>query len=70
MPSRCPERKVLSDAVAASVISALRAKKEYDAGKSKRTANVTELLASLANARKTELEATNSFNDQVKNHGC
>ena len=70
MPSGCPERKVLSDAVAASVASALRAKKAYDAAKSKRMANIAELLTALANARKTELDATNAFNDHVKNHGC
>ena len=70
MPSKCPERKVLSDAVAAAVASVYRAKRAYDSAKEKNTENVEEIGVFLAAARKTELEATTAFENHVKEHGC
>jgi hypothetical protein len=71
-PCRIPkgERKVLSDAVAAAVAISYRAKKTYDSAKAKRTADVDELAAALAAARKTELEAPRALQDHFREHGC
>ena len=68
--SRCPDRKTLSEAIAGSVVSGLRAKKSYNAAKPKRAANVAELLTALATARKTEPDATHALNGHVKHHDC
>ena len=70
MPSKCPERRVLSKAVAAAVQAAYRAKRAYDSAKMKNTENVEEIGSFLAAARKTELEATTAFENHVKEHGC
>jgi uncharacterized membrane protein len=70
MPNRCPERKALADAVAKAVVASPRAKKAYDAAKTKLTANTHELASALTDARKAELDATNAFDIHVKQHGC
>jgi hypothetical protein len=70
MPSKCPERKVLSNAVVAAVASVYRAKKAYDAAKSKNTENVDAIATFLAAARKTELETTAALENHDKEHGC
>ena len=70
MASKCPERKVLAAAVAAAVQVVYRAKRAYDSAKEKNTENVEEIGIFLAAARKTELEATTSFENHVREHGC
>ena len=70
MPSKCPERKVLSDAVAAAVASAYRAKRGYDAAKLKNSENIDAIGIFLAAARKSELEATVALENHVKEHEC
>jgi hypothetical protein len=70
MPSKCPERRVLSDAVAASVVSLYRAKKAYASAKSKKTADVDELGIAVSAAWKSELEATAALENHIKEHGC
>ena len=70
MPSKCPERKVLSDAVAAAVASVYRAKRAYDSAKEKNSANTEEIGIFLAAALKTEFEATTALQDHVREHGC
>ena len=70
MPSTCPERKLLSKAVAAAVQAVYRAKRAYDSAKMKNTENVEEIGMFLAATRKTELEAMTAFENHVKEHGC
>ena len=70
MPSKCPERKALADAVTAAVQAVYRAKRAYDSAKMKNTENVEEIGIFLAAARKTEIEATTALQDHVKEHGC
>ena len=43
MPSTCPERRLLSKAVAAAVQAVYRAKRAYDSAKMKNTENVEEI---------------------------
>jgi hypothetical protein len=70
MPSLCPERRVLSDAVVAAVASLYRAEDAYASAKSKKTADVDELGIALATARSSELEAREALHNHVKQHGC
>ena len=70
MPNKCPDRKVLSDAVVAAVASVYRAKRAYDSARMKNSENVEEIGIFLAAARKSELEATTALEDHVKEHGC
>ena len=70
MTMRCPERRVLSKAVAAAVQAVYRAKRAYDSAKMKNTENVEEIGIFLAAARKTELEATTAFENHVREHAC
>jgi hypothetical protein len=70
MPSLCPERRVLSDAVVAAVASFYRAEDAYASAKSKKMADVDELGIALATARSSELEAREALHNHVKQHGC
>ena len=70
MPSKCPERRVLAAAVAAAVQAVYRAKRAYDSAKMKNTENVEEIGIFLAAAGKTEVEATQAFENHIKEHGC
>src|SRR5260370_36224819 len=65
MTSKCPERKVLADAVAAAVQAVYRAKRAYDSAKMKNSENVEEIGVFLAAARKTEIEATTALQEHV-----
>jgi hypothetical protein len=70
MPSPCPERRVLSDAVVAAVASVYRAKEAHESAKLKKTADVDQLASALLAARKSGREATRALETHVKKHGC